>query len=609
MNNPSAITNDDVDLYIVDTGNHRIVVQDLASGSYTTSFGSSYLASPTGIVYANDGSDTLYIVDGNKLKRFTAGGVYKSTADYAISSGRSIATNKLGTYLYVTDGSNTVSKLKTNTDPTKPPTLEKSFTLPANIEGNASFFPAQIQVSSNNEVYVSDYVNQRIYKFDDNGNYEFNFGDFGLGAGQFNTPKGIAIDSTGSLYVADSGNNRVQEFSTQSSKFETGSLTKNTTYALSCTNGGANTKNILDIKVLQDPENLSILASSSNSLIIPYSGSTTISWTANDAELCKVSTSTVGGTLKDWQTSSSTYSNWIANISSQNARGLAFDVGGILYSGAWQNGQVNKFTSPTLIMGADGTTANRLRNPDGIAVDPWGIIFVAEATSTNNRLSTFKAASGGLNIASFDCIGFTAVECTNKIFSFNIPTGVAIDEYDFPYVLNSNNGKLDRFNYSKDYISSPAVSVGGSMVVIDNIGNIYTVSPTSGVYKYDPIAKTNTLIVSRSFNSPGGLDIDNYGNIYVAETGTNKILGFNQAGVKIDEFGSAGTSNGQFNSPFDVRFDAYNKLFVSDQLNNRIQEFDIHTSSWVNINLQNKEVEFTVKDNKAVLNNNPNVEF
>lgn len=38
------------------------------------------------------------------------------------------------------------------------------------------------------------------------------FGSFGAGLGQFKHPQGIAVDANGNVWVADSGNNRIQKF-------------------------------------------------------------------------------------------------------------------------------------------------------------------------------------------------------------------------------------------------------------------------------------------------------------------------------------------------------------------------------------------------------------
>jgi DNA-binding beta-propeller fold protein YncE len=56
---------------------------------------------------------------------------------------------------------------------------------------------------------VSDSGNNRIQQFDITGNFLTTFGGAGTNVGQFNTPKGLTYDSDGTLYIADSGNNRI----------------------------------------------------------------------------------------------------------------------------------------------------------------------------------------------------------------------------------------------------------------------------------------------------------------------------------------------------------------------------------------------------------------
>ena len=72
--------------------------------------------------------------------------------------------------------------------------------------------PAGIAVDSSGFVYVADFGNNRIQKFDSSGNYITQWGSAGAGNGQFNGPIGVAVDSLGAVYVADSGNNRIQKF-------------------------------------------------------------------------------------------------------------------------------------------------------------------------------------------------------------------------------------------------------------------------------------------------------------------------------------------------------------------------------------------------------------
>lgn len=60
-------------------------------------------------------------------------------------------------------------------------------------------------------VYVVDSLNHRVQAFNYDGIFQFSFGSFGTGNGQFNEPYGIASDGT-LLYVTDQLNHRVQIF-------------------------------------------------------------------------------------------------------------------------------------------------------------------------------------------------------------------------------------------------------------------------------------------------------------------------------------------------------------------------------------------------------------
>jgi len=65
---------------------------------------------------------------------------------------------------------------------------------------------------SSGNIYVVDNNNNRIQKFDSNGNFLIKWGTYGTGDGQFNTPNGVVTDNAGNVYVADRKNNRVQKF-------------------------------------------------------------------------------------------------------------------------------------------------------------------------------------------------------------------------------------------------------------------------------------------------------------------------------------------------------------------------------------------------------------
>ncbi len=73
--------------------------------------------------------------------------------------------------------------------------------------------PQGVAVDSSGNVWVSEYYNDRIQEFNAEGKYLNSYGTAGTGDGQYEAPAGIAI-SGGDLYVADQNNNRVQEIST-----------------------------------------------------------------------------------------------------------------------------------------------------------------------------------------------------------------------------------------------------------------------------------------------------------------------------------------------------------------------------------------------------------
>ncbi|HAO22533.1 MAG TPA: hypothetical protein DCQ37_19970, partial [Desulfobacteraceae bacterium] len=66
---------------------------------------------------------------------------------------------------------------------------------------------------SSGNIYVADSGNDRIQKFSGSGKYISQFGTSGSDDGQFSYPYAIAIDISGNIYVADNGNDRIQKFS------------------------------------------------------------------------------------------------------------------------------------------------------------------------------------------------------------------------------------------------------------------------------------------------------------------------------------------------------------------------------------------------------------
>jgi streptogramin lyase len=80
--------------------------------------------------------------------------------------------------------------------------------------GQDGFYgPRGLAVDSLGRVYVADTGNKRVVIYDGEGTYLGEFGQPGMGLGQMDEPVAVAISPDGLVYVTDTWNQRVQVFS------------------------------------------------------------------------------------------------------------------------------------------------------------------------------------------------------------------------------------------------------------------------------------------------------------------------------------------------------------------------------------------------------------
>jgi uncharacterized protein (TIGR02145 family) len=167
--------------------------------------------------------------------------------------------------------------------------------------------------------------------------------------------------------------------------------------------------------------------------------------------------------------------------------------------------------------------------------------YYVEQRTTVNMVSTF-AGSGASGDT--DGIGATA--------SFNSPSGVAVDASGNVYVAEFGNNKIRKIT-SAGIVSSFAGS--GTSGAVDGQG------------------------ADASFSQPMGVAVDTTGNIYVADTGNNKIRKITSSGYvttiagsgiqgDTDDVGDAAS----FNYPTGVAIDVLGNMYVSDYYNHKIRK-------------------------------------
>ena len=88
-----------------------------------------------------------------------------------------------------------------------------------------------------------------------------------------------------------------------------------------------------------------------------------------------------------------------------------------------------------------------------------------------------------------------------------------------------------------------------------------------------PQNRSDTAATS-SLSSPQGLAVDSNNRTIVAESGAHEVAVFGADGSELFSFGSHGSGDRQFISPWDIEIGPDDTIYVADSGNNRIQVFD-----------------------------------
>lgn len=220
-----AVSANQSSVYVSDANNHRIQ-QFSAQGIWQRSFGSNGAAngqfnSPKGLALAPDGS--LYVADKNnhRIQQFTANGVFiRSWGSLGTQNGQfnepqSVAVTPDGA-VFVADKQN---------DRIQQFTATGGFVRAWSVQRNAKATNKPsivgmegITALADGSLMLADSRNQSIQQYSADGTLLRTLGTKGSGDGQFSYPSGVAVysaDGTDTVVVADMSNHRVQKFVTR----------------------------------------------------------------------------------------------------------------------------------------------------------------------------------------------------------------------------------------------------------------------------------------------------------------------------------------------------------------------------------------------------------
>jgi subtilisin family serine protease len=153
---------------------------------------------------------------------------------------------------------------------------------------------------------------------------------------------------------------------------------------------------------------------------------------------------------------------------------------------------------------------------------------------------------------------------------FNSPSDIAIGLDGSIYVSDSSNNRIQKFDSSGIF--------QGWLGKCSDGQNCNSESQTSlGFTCTDSTCNRDTgtigYIQNGQFATPGGLTIDNEGNLLVADR-SPRIQKFDPSGNFLLKFGSLGYGDGQLNYPQDLAVDGIGNIYVTNDNNNRVDKFN-----------------------------------
>jgi tripartite motif-containing protein 71 len=501
--------------------------------------------------------------------------------------------------------------------------------------GGVLRFPQAVAVGPDGSVYVGDQGSHVVQVFGPDGTFRREVGIAGTRPGELSAVGSLAVAGDGSLLVADGGSNRVVRFDgngvllnswggsgTDVGSFHFGAGGGNSAAAGGGLAASGNVVYVADTGndrvqrfTIDGGHGAEIVAPGTlaNPRGVAVRGSRMA--VADDQHHRIVVFDTGGHVLRTVGTGPGTMPGQL-----NFPYGVGFDPQGRLFVADDLNHRVVRYsTGPNYPYkarwGSYGTAPGQLAYPRGLALDAGGNVYVAN--TGDDRIDVFDR--GGQLLRSFGSSGRAAGQ-------FDDPLGVAADASGIRAVTDAVNGRVELLNPDGTVATvwgspnpGPTILPNPVAAAFDSAGNLYVLDrrrdrivvfargtgvptrtigvPGSGPGQLlDPVALSiagGTISVADSGNdrvslfSTGGSYLGSFASegvsrgiavtpdgarTYVSDT-ANRITVYDPSGVQLSQFGGTGSKLGKLNAPAQMALDAAGDLWVADRGNNRVQHF------------------------------------
>jgi uncharacterized protein (TIGR03437 family) len=411
--------------------------------------------------------------------------------------------------------------------------------------------PGGMAFDSNGNLYIADSLNNRVRMVSPSGMISTFAGDGGVSVpgfwgdggpavnAQIHSPVAVRVDANGNVYIVASADNTIRMVDVYGNISIYAGEGYRGYYGDFGLNGSAGFANVAGITAPQD-----MWINSDGSVLIADTGNACIRKVAADGII-----STISGT---GNTAAIASGDGVATtLSMISPTGVTADSSGNIYVSELGTNRIRKIDTSGNITTAigdgilgyagDGGPANKveMNQPTAVAIDGSGNIYFAD--SNNNRVRKL-GGSNVTTVAGNGQLSHSGDGLAATLAQLNAPQGVAVDPSGNFYIADTVNNVVRK--------------VGTNGVIANFAGNGSVGSSGDG-----------SAANSAQLNGPQGVAVDSAGNVYIADSMNNKVR-------KVDTNGNISTfaSSAQFNTPFGVTVDSTGNVYVAEFVGNRVRK-------------------------------------